>query len=539
MTTPTTSVIQDPVTKQSFSRDTSVPGSLYAPVPTTITSDTLAPAQPATVVAPQPATKAVGLQGYLSSSTDAFTQAQAADTETAKTNADNSFQALLKGLGDTEGQAQLTNDAYATTVDPAQADLNDINNQIIAEQTSARHQIEALQKNPQGLFGSALQDKIDEINTQSTSKQADLAVIQMAKQGKYDSAKEIADRAVSATLEKQQAQNQALQATYDRNKDLFTTDEQNAFETAQADRNRQLDLQAQEEKSRYDDLIQNASGAPSAETTPTYTLQAGDDPYNIAQSNGTDMATLQALNPNIADWHNIQPGTTLNLPLPAGVLSSDPQVNDYASGILNGSITSIAQVPKQYKDAVTAALNKPSQNGYSPLASSRFATASNKIVSNYIALPQYQLTANGLPYLQRIDAAIKTPGSVSDQDLLDSLTKLNTAGNAIADAQVKLITDGKSFGDAMNTFSNKLGNGGVLSTNQRQQIQTIAKAIYANYAAGYQPVYDQVTAQLKASGIPQAFWTIPDLNNLAGQSSGAPAGTPVTAPDGTRVIITD
>lgn len=262
----------------------------------------------------------------------------------------------------------------------------------------------------------------------------------------------------------------------------------------------------------------NSLDTTQASTTQSYALKAGDDPYNIAQENGTDMATLQKLNPSVTDWHNLPVGYKLNLPLANGVLSTNPTVDNYAQGILDGSITSIASVPKEYKDAVTAALSTPTANGYSPLASSRFATAANKIVNNYISLPQYQLTANGLPYLQRIQAAIQTPGSISDQDLLDSLTKLNTAGNAISDAQVKVITGGQSFADMASVLANRLSNGGVLSTSQRQQISTIANAIYKNYQTGYQPVYDQATAQLKAAGIPQPFWTIPNLNSLTAQS---------------------
>lgn len=175
------------------------------------------------------------------------------------------------------------------------------------------------------------------------------------------------------------------------------------------------------------------------------------------------------------------------------------------------------------------------QSSYSPLAASRNTIAANRIVSNYINLPQYQLTANGLPYLQRIQAAEQTPGSVSDQDLLDSLTKLNTAGNAISDAQVKIITDGQSYSDFANVLGNKFKEGGVLSDTQRKQISTIANAIYDNYKKGYQPVYDQATAQLQAAGIPKAFWTIPDLNTLSGQSGsdsssvGGSSTTPSTA----------
>ncbi len=198
-----------------------------------------------------------------------------------------------------------------------------------------------------------------------------------------------------------------------------------------------------------------------------------------------------------------------------GTLSKAGQA--WVTAVQNGNAT-MTNVPAAYKDEVALGLANTDQTSYSPLAASRFSTASNRIVANFINLPQYQLTANGLPYLQRIDAAMQNPGSVSDQDLLDSLTKLNTAGNAISDAQVKLITDGRSWSDAASVFANKLGNGGVLSTNQRQQIDAIAQAVYANYKKGYQPVYDKATSQLKAAGVPEAFWTIPDLNNLSAQA---------------------
>lgn len=215
------------------------------------------------------------------------------------------------------------------------------------------------------------------------------------------------------------------------------------------------------------------------------------------------------------------PKTTAPTPDPSGS-GSDGQVplsktgQAWVTAVLNGNAT-MQQVPAAIRDEVAVGLTDQPQTAYSPLAASRFSTAANRIVSNYIKLPQYELTANGLPYLQRIDAAMKNPGAVSDQDLLDSLTKLNTAGNAISDAQVAIITNGQSWADSVGVALNKLQNGGVLSDNQRQQIQKIAGAIYANYQKGYQPVYDQVTSQLKASGIPEAFWTIPDLNNLSAQ----------------------
>lgn len=46
----------------------------------------------------------------------------------------------------------------------------------------------------------------------------------------------------------------------------------------------------------------------------SYSLIKGDDPYFIAKNNGTDMAGLQKLNPNITDWNNLPIGATINVP---------------------------------------------------------------------------------------------------------------------------------------------------------------------------------------------------------------------------------
>lgn len=59
--------------------------------------------------------------------------------------------------------------------------------------------------------------------------------------------------------------------------------------------------------------VQTSGGATAVNQ---YTLKAGDDPYVIAQQNGTDMATLQKLNPNITgtQWNNLPVGAVINLP---------------------------------------------------------------------------------------------------------------------------------------------------------------------------------------------------------------------------------
>lgn len=255
--------------------------------------------------------------------------------------------------------------------------------------------------------------------------------------------------------------------------------------------------------------------------SPTYANLTIDQAMKKWSNNGYGAEVSASLNANqkisslsddqltqlVSDMAKRESGATVGA-------ANDPTVDAWVDQIANGNST-LTNVPAALRSKVALALNDTPTTTYSPLAGSRFATDASKIEKNFLDLPQYQLTANGLPYLQRIDAAMKTPGSISDQDLLDSLTKLNTAGNAISDAQVKVITDGQSFSDWTNVLSNKFKNGGVLSDTQRQQIQKIAQSIYANYAKGYQPVYDQVTKQLSDAGIPKPFWSIPDLNDLA------------------------
>lgn len=234
----------------------------------------------------------------------------------------------------------------------------------------------------------------------------------------------------------------------------------------------------------------------------------------------SDLSSDQ-LNQLVSDMATRESGATV-------VNTQDPTIASWVKQVQQG--IAITAVPSGIRSKVVVALNDSPTTTYSPLAASRFTNAATKIATNFIQLPQYQLTANGLPYLQRIEAAEQNPGSIADSDLLDSITKLNTAGNAISDAQVKLVTDGQSISDWANVLKNKLGNGGVLSNNQRTQIESLAKSIYANYAKGYQPVYDQVTSQLKAAGIPEPFWSIPDLNDLAIKGGLTPGGSDTSTP---------
>lgn len=225
-----------------------------------------------------------------------------------------------------------------------------------------------------------------------------------------------------------------------------------------------------------------------------------------------------------------------------GLGGDDPAVKAGFAAVTSGAVPGVQSLPKRLQIPVMELMNNSPTAVYAPIAARRFGMASNSIVGPLMKLPQYELTANGLPYIQRIQAALTKPGSVSDQELLDSFTKLSTSGNAITDAQVRIITDGKSLSDWASTVGQKLQSGGVLSNDQRKQINEIANRTYAKYREGYQPLYDEATSKLTAAGIPKPFWTIPDLNKLnaaqtggGGTASGtniAPAGTKAVGPGG-------
>ncbi len=214
------------------------------------------------------------------------------------------------------------------------------------------------------------------------------------------------------------------------------------------------------------------------------------------------------------------------------VTDNTPKIEDkvaaFATGIQNGTITSIASVPGANMKALVAQYMADNSIA-SPLGDRRYIQASNSLIANLIAQPEYVLTQNALPYLLKIDAAMTVPGSVSDQELLDSFTKMSTAGGVITDAQVGVITGGRSLADSASVMSKKLASGGVLSEDQRQQVYKLAQITYGNLKKGYQPIYDQGVKQLKGAGIPEQFWTLPNLNELSALSETAVTGQPPTS----------
>ncbi len=153
---------------------------------------------------------------------------------------------------------------------------------------------------------------------------------------------------------------------------------------------------------------------------------------------------------------------------------------------------------------------------------------SGNIAKPIMDTPVYKLVSNGGPYLARIHAAAqaaalssdKSPASLSiiDQELLDSITKLNTGGGQVTEAQVNLVTKGGSLTDKINVFKNYMnGQGGVLSDAQRNELVKLADQVFKRYQDGYTPYYNSYTQKMKQQGVPEASWTLPDVATLSSQ----------------------
>lgn len=258
-----------------------------------ISSSALSATKSATVPPSTPSTAVPGALGYIGSINDTFTQNLQAQAAQTQAGANSSLADLIKGLSSSSTEGGLTDQAYSSTVDPLSKEVAGLSSQITAEQVAARHAIEQLQANPGGLSTGALASKVNDIQRDSLSKQADLAVILSAKNGQLDVAKSIADRAVTAKLEQQKQKNDMLQYVYEQNKSLFDKADQRAFESAQADRNRALDEAQYKERARFDQLIKQSD--------PLYQAQLSKARSDAkAAQMSADQNTPQALGQQLA-----------------------------------------------------------------------------------------------------------------------------------------------------------------------------------------------------------------------------------------------
>ena len=230
----------------------------------TITSESLAPQAEVQVTNPQTGTAMAGLGGALEAETDSFAQGLT-DTrnqrEAEKNQSRNDYSSLVANRTGLEGfSLQADQDAGVFEADSA---LQDINNELRTEQLGRRRSVEALQG--QGNLKGTTQSQVNNINRESYSKQADMAIQQLAAQGMFNIASALADRKANAMFEQEQNQIDAAKITYEDNKDLYNKAEQREFETALTDRTNRVQAEKEQMQAVQNLALQaQLDGAPQA-----------------------------------------------------------------------------------------------------------------------------------------------------------------------------------------------------------------------------------------------------------------------------------
>lgn len=245
------------------------------------------------VTPPKPSTgfRGLGEQIAVLTGTDDFSRGLDRDLQIARAGRDSALEQRLNALVNSPTESELEADIFEREgVNRLQEDLDDITSQIRSEQLSRRRKLEALQdNNPDGLFGGALNDEIDRIERDSLRKEADLSIIQLARQERYDSAKTIADRYVDAAFERSRNLIEATKINFEENKELFDSSEQRAFQVRLSDRERELDKEEKTAQALSDAKVaaitqatingapQNVLTAISSATTPEEVITAGGE----------------------------------------------------------------------------------------------------------------------------------------------------------------------------------------------------------------------------------------------------------------------
>lgn len=487
---------REEIAAQVAAIDEATPAPVVVPkTPAPITpSDLSGSPSPFKVTAAAAPTKVAGLGSSLeadaAATADAYQARLDAKAKTAEAAKSSSFEDLMKAQLGMTGKAEATDKAYADTVDPAEADLKDINQQIIAEQVALRRRVEEIEKNPQGLFGPALQDQIDQATRDSVRKQADLSVIQLARQGKYDSAKAIADRAVEASIEKQKNLIDALQFNYEENKDEFTKDEQRAFESAQDARNRALDMQKAKELADYEQKIK--------ENDPLYRAQVQKIKAELATTGATTIT-----NPDAAKY-----APAISIILGSGKFTQDQKAS-FVAAVNNGE-DPFAVIKNQTKTIL-------GQTGENKLTSYETAKAQLDDVQNL--LTQYYAAGGTTNFLSgNYEKVINKLGEVKDPKLVEIATQIAAALQIYRNAVSGTAYSVQEGVDIASIFP------GINKT------QGLNEAILKGRKAAFDSTIDGTYRTVLGS-------TYDALKAV--EDGKTPPINVITAPDGTQVQITD
>lgn len=189
---------------------------------------------------------------------------QAEQKETQKTAKDQESD-IVRLLGQIGSEGQMKEDIYQELGgDEAKKQSTELLNQIEAEKLSARRKIENIvRNNPEGALRAGQQDIVNNIERESLTKQADLAIVQQMYEGRYKNAEDIAARKVSLLLEPLKTELEQRQFLFENAKDRLNKTEQKLWDLNIKELDRKIKRQ-EEDYTESSKMIMNAiqSNAP-------------------------------------------------------------------------------------------------------------------------------------------------------------------------------------------------------------------------------------------------------------------------------------
>ncbi len=236
-----------------------------------IAADTLTQTETPPIMPPVgTSTSADGLAGVVTASTDT-NKADAAALKVrtdAQATAKSDLGTTLQDILDTNTKISKAGSTIDRTAeDKARKEADAYTSQIEAEQLANRRQVEKLQKNnPEGLFGGALTDAINNMNAKSVSKQADLAILQNSALRNYETANAIADRQLELKLEPLKTKLENLKFFYEENKADFNKEDDRIYNEAIKKADREYEKQTAVETSIKDiklKLAESGNASPA------------------------------------------------------------------------------------------------------------------------------------------------------------------------------------------------------------------------------------------------------------------------------------
>ena len=150
--------------------------------------------------------------------------------EDARTQTEALRDDVFNAIGDLGNMGDFITDIEeAESLKTKREELTEITNKIRKKQLDFRRKIEGIQDQA-GLTRAQKNSEIAEIDRKQSREIADLEIIAMARQGRFNDAQTAVDRKVEIELMERQANLQGLQFLYAENKERFTLVEQRKFE---------------------------------------------------------------------------------------------------------------------------------------------------------------------------------------------------------------------------------------------------------------------------------------------------------------------